>query len=399
MNLKESRHNFLYFVVIIILVLMLAALFILQKRRDMKYASEYKRDSSEYMTEESIYEDEMNTGEKADTEDKTEATEEKDSADKTKAAEKKDSADMTQEDENSKSASNQDSEKIFNDLKGTIKEKLPGIVCWGDSGMAGNSNGSLPEALTKTVNDSLLGSVKKDLSARSASLPVDELDIPVTNMGVGQEGFHEIMVRTGASPLIVGEDYEIAGETEKKNIVLCDEPGNSLRFSKSELDKFGQVTIGKVKGHFYEGNVSYDEHHSNLAFGRDEAGDEAFVSEGTEIHTEGAEKYRTQLPVLFFNDRSEISAGEMVKGIDDTVSLYNKKKYVVIISCTSGGELDKKCAKEFKDHYIRLDQSDADLTGEEYKSLSEQVYECLKGQGAFDDITAAAENAGKSLQR
>lgn len=341
------------YIISVILLILLAGLFYMERQQSVRYAREY--------------------GDKIK---KQSAVDVKDTSSEEETAE-------AEADKNKQAKTDKGSDKTVAELNAAIQKSLPGIVCWGDAAMKGNNSGSLPKELEQRVDNQLL----KDVRESHGDLQdAKKLHIPVANMGVAGEGFTELLVRSGASPLYLGEDYQIPEKTEKNDIVLCDEDGNALRFAKKELDQFGQVTLGKVKGHFFKGSQSYDKIHSNLAFARDAEGDSALIEEGTVVHTASAEDYQNYLPVIFLHDQGDTASSDLVDGIRAIASRYPGKHYAVLLVTSPDSEADKICGKQFKDHYIRVDQAPEDMKQEDYKELAVQVYETLDAQGAFEKL-------------
>lgn len=340
----ESFPRMIFYVIIFLLVVILAALFYADRQRSARYAQKYEQERLK---------------EPDGQEEVSKKTEDKKTEDK-----------KTEEDRQSAK------QRI---PAAPVEKSLPGIVCWGDAGMKGSKKASLPDELSHLVDAGTTG-----------------VSIPVVNMGIAHEGFHELMVRTGAHELFLGEDFLIPEETEQRNIVLCDEDGNSLRFAKEELDKFGRVTLGDVEGHFYKGSETYDKYHRKLAFARDAKGEASSVEEGTVIHTEGSEKYHDYLPVIFLNEQEDVTADQMIAGIYDTVSLYTGKKYVVLLRTDAGSKLDRAGRKQFGDRYIRVEKPAGNvtvMTGEDCQNLAGQIYEALDAQGAFSEVGEAVDEA------
>lgn len=356
------------YILSVILLILLAGLFYLERQQSVRYAREYGDKIKKQST--------VDIKETSSEENKTEAEADRNQEDKTDTSSEEEKEDKSDKDSG-------DSDKTVVDLNAAIQKSLPGIVCWGDAAMKGNDSGSLPEELEQRVDEQLLKEVRE---SHGDSQDAKKLHIPVANMGVVGEGFTELLVRSGASPLYLGEDYQIPEKTEKNDIVLCDEEGNALRFAKKELDQFGQVTLGKVKGHFFKGSQSYDKSHSNLAFARDAEGDSALIEEGTVVHTASAEDYQNYLPVIFLQDQGDTASSDLVDGIRAIASRYPGKHYAVLLVASPDSEADQMCGKQFKDHYIRVDQAPEDMKQEDYQELAVQVYEILDAQGTFEEL-------------
>ena len=223
-------------------------------------------------------------------------------------------------------------EEVYKSLLMSIQDSIQGIVCWGDEEMVGSRSGTLPARLSDIIDSTLFAEIENDLAEKAKLYNAHDLHINVVNMGASNEGFHEILTRTGAHQLVLGEDYTIPAGTDTKNITLADPDGNIMIFAEQQFAKFRETTIGGITGRLYDGTEYYDSTHLKLAFGRDVSGTSVTVSAGTPVYTAGAEQYRTYIPVLFFAESDEINISEFTEGINDILSIYGDGSYVLI--CT-----------------------------------------------------------------
>ena len=288
-------------------------------------------------------------------------------------------------------------EEIYDELLLALTDSFSGIVCWGDRSMVGNRSVNLPDELSELVDRSVFESIRERFSDKAELDNVHDLKIDVVNMGAANEGFREILARTGARQMVLGEALEIPAGDDRQNITLADPDRNLLLFAEQQYARFGETTIKGIKGRLYSGTGSYDELHGRLSFGRDEGGVAVTAPAGTPVYTEGAEKYRSYTPVLFFEESDDLEAAEFVDGIKDILSIYGDGKYVLICTTAAGSKWDKKLKRAFPDQYLRNDSPVEDMSTEDCEDLAGEVFECLEKQGAFDAVYQAVEAAKSSL--
>lgn len=286
-------------------------------------------------------------------------------------------------------------EEIYKNLVSAIQQSgFAGIVCWGDESIA---KGALPDMLESEINNRLFDEVRSELFKKADVLNARGLKIQVVNMGAEQEGFHEILTRTGAEQLTLGEDFIIPEGRNRTNITLADPNGATMLFSVQRYAKFGETMIGGVAGRLYDGDGYYDEEHKKLAFVRDKKGSEVTVPKGTPIYTEGARNYRDCIPVLFFAETEDISVEEFKAGIEAVLAIYGNGTYVLICTTQDRSEWDRELTDTFGDRYIRNDKNIEEARGEDDQRLAELIYANLKDQGLFDGMIEAVGRARRKL--
>lgn len=306
---------------------------------------------------------------------------------------------------------------------------VTGIVCWGDKGMAGNGDLSLPAALRELADENLFAPV---VDSYSKVIDVEESDKPqlsVVNMGVRNEGMREILARAGVNEMKVGEWVYLPGDTEPCNIVLGDETSwTALRFADQQGVSFGKTVIEGVEGTLTAGEGEYDEDHPRFAFVRDEEGDGMQAGAGTSIETESASKYLGEIPVFFFEDDIADSAESFVSDVESLVDRYTdyyredeepseeaseeteeepeedlaeerplSQYFAIVCTAEADSELDNALREAFGDHYIRNDTYAANLTQDGWKALAQKVYDALDAQGSFAPAREQAEKAVEAL--
>ena len=196
-------------------------------------------------------------------------------------------------------------EEIYASMTEALAKGPAGFVCWGDGEMVGNQYGTLPSSLDHKIDETYFAQLRPAL-LHAGAYDARIQGIKVVNMGASNEGLNEIMVRTGAHQMVLGQELGLLSGNDKNsmvNVTLADEEGNVLHFADQKYAKFGTTTIDDVEGSLYTGTESYDDLHSMLAFRRKTAGEEYVIPAGEEVETQGAEVYRKYYPVLFFSDR------------------------------------------------------------------------------------------------
>lgn len=295
------------------------------------------------------------------------------------------------------------------------------IICWGDGEMAGGRTGSLPETLRTVTEENLFGSMKK---AFSKVIGEDGREVPtvtVTNMGVGNEGMREILVRAGVNRLLVDEGFNIPSGTDPVELELRDDQDYNneenkymMRFAKQSSVGFGAVEINGVEGTLITSEYWYDSNHPRFEFVRDEEGSRVWVSGRTQVEIESAYQYIGEIPVFFFSDNLAHSVDAFVSNVESLVDRYTEtdgeeedssedgedeeeyvdnRVYVVICTTSEGSDLDEAMIETFGSHYVRSDAYASEMTDKKYKALAQKVFECLDAQGCYDDVKAKVEEA------
>lgn len=290
-----------------------------------------------------------------------------------------------------------DGTEILTDLAAMLTDvDSTAFVCWGDDELCGNGQYGLPDALVKKANDGLFSQIRNDF-AKIQILDTGGLSINVANMGVSGESTLEIMARSGATKIELGEDFRIPPGLDKKQVLLIDEDGDRLHFVEQEEDRFGIVTIGGVPGNLYCNNdVSGG---SVTLFARSSEGKSEEVDKYEEIFTEGADKYVERCPILFLSEEDDLSAGRFVSRLNSIIEKYGEGKYYAVVCTTAEDSLyDNALKSEFGDKYIRNDKAASKMSSSEFDELAAKVYSSLDAQGAFDKIKTAVNSAEKSLK-
>ena len=332
----------------------------------------------------------------------------------------------------------------YNQDMETVKQYLPGIVCWGDNLTSGSTGGiSYPNTLQKLIDENICALY----DFRSTIDNADEynsrvewkdykVSIPVVNMGCGQESCDTILGRNGAVPYVTSEDITIPSSCEPVEIKIKLKDGSSVYPLSDGDGGLNDVTINGIQGKLTIDIESYKSYVNNTYyFTRSEPGSETFVESGTEVISGASELYRDYIPVIFmgtyggYNNVTELIAKEKEIIAHQT---NNSDRYIIIgIYATNSGwdtalynysAIEAAMAQEFGNHYINLRKylasdaiSDAGLTatstdkyqmqsgyvpdslksGEDkiqlkavcYELLGKIVYERMDQLGYFDEVT------------
>ena len=317
------------------------------------------------------------------------------------------------------------------DVQTEVYDKLcsqletPVFICWGDSAMAGNREDSLPSALNRVIDQNLFSPLSRTFSRVLENKDHELPSVTVNNMGVGNEGMRQILVRAGVNTMDLGESIEIYAEAEPVTVKLMDEEAwnseekdDELKFAKQRDISFGKVRISGIEGSLITTDDWFDSSHPRYAFIRDEDGNRQWIGSRTEVEIETATQFLGQIPVFFFENDSGRSTEGLASDIERLVQRYADTEteddpdadgssggfgggqeddsgeepadqssyelpFVVICTTKEGSDLDKELVRRFGDRYIRNDKYSNDMTGSSYRVLAQEVYDNLNEQGCF----------------
>ena len=178
-----------------------------------------------------------------------------------------------------------------------IADKLPGIVCWGDSltsGPGGNAM-SYPRALGDRVTQDIINAYDplaslSDEAKALVSADDYKISVPVVNMGVGGETTYTILARNGAIPFVTASAITIPAGKTPVSISLRSQDGHQVDPLLQGNAGMEYVTISGVRGVITNTD--------GYKFTRSEAGNRVSVPAGTEIVTAGSENYRDYVTVI-----------------------------------------------------------------------------------------------------
>ena len=322
----------------------------------------------------------------------------------------------------------------------TVQSYLPGIVCWGDSLTAGSSgNVSYPSTLQKYIN-TYMCDIYEFYSTIDNAQDYSRLDwsqytvsIPVVNMGSGKESCATVLGRSGVSPYVVGDYFEIPAEPEAVAITIKSESGETVAPLTAGNVGVNPVTINGVEGTVTL--VSEDQGGNAYRFTRSQAGDPIAVEPGTQIATAAAGQYRDYVHVVWIGTYDNVNKPEnLVASVKQLLSrqAQNPDRYLVLGPCTVKGSwsgvsantmnaIDSAMLQEFGNHYInvrkylmsdgmtdagltvsreektqiqqgqvpasfRSNANGADLSGTAYKLIGKLVYDRMESLGYFDEV-------------
>ena len=322
----------------------------------------------------------------------------------------------------------------------TVQTYLPGIVCWGDSLTAGSSgNVSYPSTLQKYIN-TYMCDIYEFYSTIDNAQDYSRLDwsqytvsIPVVNMGSGKESCATVLGRSGVSPYVVGDYFEIPAEPEAVAITIKSESGETVAPLTAGNVGVNPVTINGVEGTVTL--VSEDQGGNAYHFTRSQAGDPIAVEPGTQIATAAAGQYRDYVHVVWIGTYDNVNKPEnLVASVKQLLSrqAQNPDRYLVLGPCTVKGSwsgvnantmnaIDSAMLQEFGNHYInvrkylmsdgmtdagltvsreektqiqqgqvpasfRSNTNGADLSGTAYKLIGKLVYDRMESLGYFAEV-------------
>lgn len=324
----------------------------------------------------------------------------------------------------------------------TVAQYLPGIVCWGDSMTAGSSgNVSYPGTLQKYI-DTYLCDIYDFRSTVENSQDYTRMDwesctvsIPVVNMGSGKEDSATILGRSGVTPYVVGEDFEIPAGTDSVSITLKSADGQTVSPLTAGNAGVNPVTINGVEGTITRVSNGQSWGQNAYQFTRTAAGEAVSVEQGTQVITACAGAYQDYLHIVWLGTYSSFVNPETL--VNDTKLLLSRQaqnpdRYLVLGPCALGGSwnngdsttmdaIDSAMLQAFGNRYInvrkylmvdgmtdagltaskaeqlliqqgrvptcfRSNATGADLNGTAYKLIGKLVYDRLNSLGYFDEI-------------
>ena len=325
----------------------------------------------------------------------------------------------------------------------TVREYLPGIVCWGDSITAGSSgNVSYPYVLQKYI-DAYICDIYDfrssiDNAEDYARLKWDDykVDIPVVNMGGGPEDTNTILGRCGVVPYVVSADFTIPAECEAVEVMLQSQNGKPVSPLTGGSVGVNNVTINGIEGVLSLDSDSYKSYNANrYFFTRSEAGSAEQVSTGTVIKTAATDMYKDYIHVICIGTYGGFdTTDELVQQTKELVARQtnNSDRYIILGLCSTGGYwnigatfdldvIDTAMMQAFGNHYInvrkylcedglsdaglrataadeenikynivpesfRSPSGNAELNGKAYSLVGKLVYDRMDSLGYFDEV-------------
>lgn len=253
----------------------------------------------------------------------------------------------------------------------TVKDYLPGIVCWGDSLTLGSSGNISYPSVLKTYIDTYFCDIYDfrstiENASDFARLKWDEykVSVPVINMGAGSESSYTILGRSGAMPYVLGADITIPAECEPVEVSLRSEGGQV-----AEPLTGGDSGINPVLIEGIEGTLTLDSDsrtgRNRYYFTRSESGDELQVPKGTEMETASAELYQDYIHVVWIGTFGEFKSPDDLVGQVKTLlsrQAQNPERFIVIGLCSANGKntstylnsIDTAMMQAFGNRYINV---------------------------------------------
>ena len=280
-----------------------------------------------------------------------------------------------------------------------IEQYLPGIVCWGDRLTAGSAGAvSYPSALEELIKTNItnLYDFRSTLDYADNISRVDwtqyKAEIPIVNLGTGEENTYTILGRSGADPYVVYYDITIPAETEQVALYIRSSEGKMVEPLTEGDGGVNPVTIAGIEGTLTHGSEGYN---TTYYFTRLEPGEEIFVPAGTEIVTAAADEYLNYFPIIWIGSYGDYSSAEdLVSQIRLLLEHHgNPDRYLVVGLCyidiyygggynTAFEDFESVMLKAFGDHFINLRKymaSDA-LADAEMEASKDDEYELSVGR-------------------
>ncbi len=239
-----------------------------------------------------------------------------------------------------------------------ILDRIPGIVCWGDSLTSGAGGGGIRYP-----------NVVADLLKYN-----EYITTTVVNMGVGGENTKGIMSRAGALDIVLTESVVIPEKCEAVQVKYSASDGSKISLLRQGNGGASNVSIAGIEGTLSIQQESYTSAEYSYWFTRAHEGAEISVDAGTQIINDGSLLYTDYVPVLFMGqnggwDNDPLRLIEQQQAILDTCG--KNKEHFIIVGLTTGSaesraELETAMQEHWGEHYINLREMlcDEKLLGE-----------------------------------
>lgn len=290
-------------------------------------------------------------------------------------------------------------EAIFRVMVDEIREALPGFACWGDDCMAGNKALSLPSAVEDALRRYFYDALQSDFT-RFAGIKVALTGlIPANNLGFPGEGLTEVMARSGASAIVIHEDFSVPRTTDPVAVSLMDDVGHPLNFDGENHARLGRVAIAGIRGYFFPGSKAVNPRGAKLAFARELTGEPTAISAGTTVIPDAAERFTGCLPILFFREPDDLTAAQAAEGMAAIVSRHHPPSGQCMVLCATqaDSDLDRALKATFGEYYMRIEGDPSALKASDYARLADTLVAYLDMQGALDGVRSAIDSAKSSL--
>lgn len=188
----------------------------------------------------------------------------------------------------------------------TVRQYLPGIVCWGDTLTVGAASGDsfplqLQEDIDLYINDKydFRYTVEHPEDYPRAVWDDYKINIEVINMGGRNETSQAVLGRSGADPFVLRKDLEIPAECEPVRIEFLSSDGRYVYPDLSTADGFNPVRLYGVEGTISIDEKSYSKYSGNLYyFTRLQPGEPVTAPSGARIMSAASDKYKDYIQVI-----------------------------------------------------------------------------------------------------
>lgn len=311
----------------------------------------------------------------------------------------------------------------------TVREYLPGIVCWGDSITAGSAgNISFPYMLQKYIDTYICDVYDFRLSIENADeysrLDWDgyTVDIPVINMGAGQEDTNTILGRSGVVPYIVSDTIYIPAEPTPVPIRLMSANRKPVTPLTGGSAGVNNVTIDGIEGTLFIDPNSHKMYSvAQYSFIRAEQGEEAVIPADSIIKTAAADMYKDYIHIICIGTFGGFEDNNDTGSIDNLVAqtkqmverqTKNSDRYLVLGLCSYNGQwdgkymnmdiLDSAMMQEFGNHYINVRKylCEDGITDYNLKATYQDTLNAKSSMvpESFRSTTGASELNGKAYE-
>ena len=222
-----------------------------------------------------------------------------------------------------------------------IDEYMPGIVCWGDVITGGSAGGvSFPGVLKDLIDLNICDKYDfrstVDFADNLTKVKWEDyrVDIPVINMGVGEESSCTVIGRAGAMPYLVDRNFVLSPDCVPDEIRLTNELGKHVKPLIFGDGGVNPVTINGIEGTLSADPSSYSTYSSGkYYFTRSTPGEEGFIESGTPVITSGTDLYRDYIHVILIGTYGDFNTAQEL--IDQQKALLarqtkNTDRYIVL---------------------------------------------------------------------
>lgn len=227
-----------------------------------------------------------------------------------------------------------------------IEQQMPGIVCWGDSLTAGaGGNGiTYPLALESLIREK-----------------IENVVIPVVNMGVGGESSITIAGRNGAIPYVLSEDLIVPADNTPVDIYFTSAGGQKVAPLRQGQAGVNPVIIGGIEGTLSVIQESYVSKEYFYQFTRSVSGESKTIPSGTQIITAANFQYLDYVPVIFIGQNGGYADfGDLIRQQRAIINhqTANRDRFIIVGLHTktyeSRSALEQAMREEYGEQYINL---------------------------------------------